>query len=240
MRLPRPIALLVTTLPLLLAASASAQSKDALSGNPWSALPGQTDARPHAPWIFRCTLDGRPRMVVLALHRDLWVAYDAEGCRLDTAWRGGVTLDGSVYTGAHGPNPSMEGTILVRGDASPFVLISGGQRTAVVPVWRGYRVEEGRAILTGEFEVDGRTVRIEESPEAVMHEGAFSLERRFTVEGLPAGATLGVVVPSRDAAGGKALRVCVENGALIDDLVAVVQGGTTVVTLELPTEEAGR
>jgi cytochrome c len=178
-------------------------------------------------------------MVVLALHRDLWVAYDAEGCRLDKAWRGGVTLDGSVYTGAHGPNPSMAGTVLVRGEASPFVLIAGGERTAVVPVWRGYRVEDGRAILMGEFEVGGRTVRIEESPEAAMHEGVFSLERRFTVEGLPAGATLGVVVPSRDAVG-KSLRVCVENGAVIDDLVAVVHGGTTVVTLELPTEEAGR
>ena len=36
-----------------------------------------TPDRPRDVWVFRSVLDQRARMVTLALHDDLWVAYDA-------------------------------------------------------------------------------------------------------------------------------------------------------------------
>jgi hypothetical protein len=47
-------------------------------------------SRPRDPWVFRCVLDRKPRMVTLALAEDLWVAYDATNCGLARAWKGGV------------------------------------------------------------------------------------------------------------------------------------------------------
>lgn len=66
--------------------------------------------RPRDPWVFRSVLDGEPRMVVLALHEDLWVAYDAGNGELARAWTGDVVFRGAVHDAVHGPQPESRGT----------------------------------------------------------------------------------------------------------------------------------
>ena len=53
--------------------------------------------RDRTPWAFRINLDERPRNLVLALHRDLWVTYDTENSGLHRAWTGGVNFNGIIY-----------------------------------------------------------------------------------------------------------------------------------------------
>ncbi len=66
---------------------------------------GDTNQRPHDPWVFRSVLDWKPRVITLALHKDMWVAYSTENAALYKAWKGSVYFDGPVYTHAHGPQP---------------------------------------------------------------------------------------------------------------------------------------
>ena len=61
--------------------------------------------RPHDPWVFRSVLDWKPRVITMALHKDLWIAYSTENAALYKVWKGTVYFDGPVYTHAHGPQP---------------------------------------------------------------------------------------------------------------------------------------
>jgi hypothetical protein len=67
--------------------------------------------RPRDPWVFRCVLDKNPRMVVIALHEHLWVAYDTTTCSLYKAWDGDVKFQGAVYDDIHGPQPETRGEV---------------------------------------------------------------------------------------------------------------------------------
>ncbi|HMQ01322.1 MAG TPA: cytochrome C, partial [Cyclobacteriaceae bacterium] len=76
----------------------------------WSCGSGDKEIkRPRDPWVFRSVLDGQPRMVTVALHDDLYLAFDARHAGLYKAWKGGVILDGAVYTTKHGPQPTTKG-----------------------------------------------------------------------------------------------------------------------------------
>ncbi|MDA9139561.1 hypothetical protein N9N42_01795 [Flavobacteriaceae bacterium] len=43
---------------------------------------GSKVERPVDTWVFRSVLDKHPRMITVALHNDLWVAYDAQTAAL--------------------------------------------------------------------------------------------------------------------------------------------------------------
>src|SRR5690242_11891418 len=51
--------------------------------------------RARDPWVQRCALDGRPRMVVFALDKEMFCAYDAQHCSLYAAWKGSVRGSGA-------------------------------------------------------------------------------------------------------------------------------------------------
>src|ERR1700681_483905 len=65
--------------------------------------------RPRNPWAFRSVLDKRPRMLTLALNSECYVAYDLAHCTLYKAWKGGVTLEGAVYTNKKNVQPTTWG-----------------------------------------------------------------------------------------------------------------------------------
>ena len=46
--------------------------------------------RAHNPWVFRSVLDAKARMLTLALHDNLWVAYSANDGNFYKAWKGGA------------------------------------------------------------------------------------------------------------------------------------------------------
>jgi hypothetical protein len=178
-----------------------------------AAVPAQSPVqRPRDPWVFRSVLDERPRMVTVALAKDLWIAYDAADCGLYKAWKGGVHFDGAVYTTVHGPQPTSEGTAYVTGKGGKVwrATASDGKRTELTPRWRGYVLARGEVHLRYDVTLpDGTVVSIEETPEFVRPEtlaedpssrapwlvkGLVGLRRSFAATGLPSGWTISVAV----------------------------------------------
>ncbi len=53
--------------------------------------------RPHSPWVFRTLMENRTRMVVAALHQNLWISFSPGNCCIDRAWAGGMQLLGKVH-----------------------------------------------------------------------------------------------------------------------------------------------
>lgn len=143
--------------------------------------------RPRDIWVFRSVLDKRARMATVALHNDLWVAYDATNCGLYRAWKGGVKFDGAVYTAEHGPQPTVLGSTSVMGvvDKQVWYVRKGSTRVAKKPEFKGYAITKNQVTFEYQFRMDGRTIVINETPEYVASSTTF--ERTFRVEGLKNG-----------------------------------------------------
>ena len=174
------------------------------------------------PWVFRCVLDRRPRVVVVALADDLWAAWDATTCSLYKVWPGGMNFTGSVYDTRHGPQPQTDGdAIETFGEGEQWKQTTVGENVVrggpVSPRWLGYRVDGTRSVTfryaigdisdpadpyagdDGGNPYGGGGVEITETPEAA---GPRSLRRTFEISGLN-GHPVRVAV----AAGGADVRV---------------------------------
>jgi hypothetical protein len=144
------------------------------------APPAAPVVRPRDPWVFRSVLDGRPRIVTIALDDEMWVAYDATTCGLYRAWKGGVRFAGAVYTTEHGPQPTSEGPSYTEGyDEPTWEVTTAEGRVPARAVWRGYRTQGTRAVrlLYDVLLPDGRAVRVEETPEFVRPMDRFTEEQ---------------------------------------------------------------
>ncbi|MFK7961289.1 MAG: hypothetical protein AB8G96_12290 [Phycisphaerales bacterium] len=180
-----------------------------------SASPGSADAgraatatveRPHDPFVFRCVLDDNPRTVVVALHRDMWLAYRTADGTLARAWSGDVQLAGSVYDASHGPQPVTVGPVrLEQAAGTIFSLRRGDTNRTATTRWLGYRIVEGEVVIRRRIDLPGRRhAVIEEMPVAVPTESGVSLERRFSLVGeLSSGMSVEIELPAV-AAGGSA------------------------------------
>lgn len=152
--------------------------------------------RPRDPWVFRSVLDGRPRIVTIALSDEMWIAYDATTCGLYKAWKGGVTFEGAVYTAAHGPQPRSHGPLYTEGyvgtpDAESIWEVTYRKGPDVVretthATWAGYKVKDTTQVklLWDVALPGGGSVRVEESPEYVRPMDRFD-ERQMEGAGLP-------------------------------------------------------
>lgn len=148
----------------------------------------QIDERPKDPWVFRSVLDERARMVTLALDSNLWVAYDAQYGSLYKAWKGGVELDGAVYTYRHGPQPTSLGNSYFEGpEREAWRIRTKGEIITPEVSYKGHRFEHDRVILSYELKMpNGRIIHVEESPEHIKNaNGAQGFERVFHVADLP-------------------------------------------------------
>lgn len=152
----------------------------------WTALLclGAHAARPHDPFVLRASMREKPRMVLVALHADLSVAYDAQTCGLYQAWRGGVQDGNATYNhqvgGNHGATYYPQGRILYTqapgGEVGETPLPDTRPKTisppnqALVPVWT--------AALGGQ----AATVRAEYRGYAIDHaKETVRLRYRFTL-----------------------------------------------------------
>ena len=185
--------------------------------------------RPRDPWVFRCVLDNRPRIVVLALHKDLYVAYDTTDCSLYKAWRGDVKFDGAVYTTVHGPQPTSQGVdYLSKTEEPAWTIRRGGQPIAhPSPRWLGYRFLGDHVVLRYSVEVDGETIVILERPEVRLVGDEVTFERHVSVEGLAKATRLGIAIPVRDVRGSE-LRL------FINDRPMKLKQGDTSKSVDLP------
>lgn len=123
-------------------------------------------------WAFRCVLDTKPRVLVLALAPNVWVAYDTPNGHLWKVWSGGIKFDGTIYTTKHGPQPTTRGDMLQdddNKDAQPWAILKAGQPVPFTVQYRGHRFEgpdQQTIVLTTELKIkDGPVVTIEERPE---------------------------------------------------------------------------
>lgn len=167
--------------------------------------------RPRDPFVFRCVLDGRVRIVTLALSDELWASWDTTTCGIYKAWKGGVKFDGAVYTTVHGPTPTSRGSDYLRGlEGGVWMAQQAGQPIEARAEWRGYRLENGGCALLYDVVLkDGRAIRVEEIPEFARPEDLFTKEqmedwnlvpglpglvRRYRAADVPAGVVIAVQV----------------------------------------------
>ncbi|HEX5112020.1 MAG TPA: family 16 glycoside hydrolase [Saprospiraceae bacterium] len=145
--------------------------------------------RPAQPWVFRSVLDSQARMLTLALHDDLWVAYHTDSCCLYKAWKGYVHLQGAVYDNHHGPQPISIGDAWIENPfLHPWSVQHDGQEVLQEVRYAGHALHKGRAQLMYNLILkDGKTIRVNEQPEYVEKDGQKGLERAFTLEDLPDG-----------------------------------------------------
>lgn len=153
--------------------------------------------RPLNPWVFRSVLDGQPRMVTVALHQDLYIAFDAAHAGLYKAWKGGVEFDGAVYTTKHGPQPTSQGYAYVEQKltAPTWVIEQAGKTTPAAIRFRGYRFEKDQVIFQYDLvNGDGKIIHVEETPEYRQQQGQTGLHRTFTLRGVPEKTRVGTQV----------------------------------------------
>nr|MBI1232776.1 cytochrome C [Cytophagales bacterium] len=157
--------------------------------------PVKTYERPMDPWAFRSVLDRNPRMLTLALHPELFVAYDLERSQLYKVWKGGVFLEGTVFTNKKNVQPTSWGTsYLEPGDVMNrwSITYQGNRLPDITITHKGYRFENNQLWLG--YTITHKelgTFYIEERPEcAIDDEGKPGLVRTFSVKGLVKGAAL--------------------------------------------------
>jgi cytochrome c len=155
----------------------------------WGAVRAQAPAakRPVELWAFRSVLDGTPRMLTLALHSDLYVAYDTYHCGLAKVWKEGVLKLGAVYNQKHGPQPlTVGGKYLDQPLTEAAFFVQQGTAATSQPKrakvrFKGYRFSAGKVALKYEIELDSlKKASLEEWPEFVDGVSGPKLERHFT------------------------------------------------------------
>ena len=149
-----------------------------------------TPERPHLPWVFRSVLDGQPRMLTVALHDNLWLAYSTENAALVKAWRGSVNLDGAVYTTVHGPQPSSLGDRWLESSVEqPWHVLQGGNEVPVNVQYRGHHYVDEQVWIKYELQLDdGTVIHVKERPEYYTNEyGQTGLARTFETADVPEG-----------------------------------------------------
>jgi cytochrome c len=150
--------------------------------------------RPRDPWAFRSVLDKQSRMLTLALDPECYVAYDLAHCTLYKAWKGGVTLEGAVYTNKKNVQPTTWGKSYFSDSLHPFKWIAelDGKIDSFQIVNKGYVFRDNQINLKYLLILSSKdTIHIEERPEFIRNEtGNPGLERLFKISNIPNGVTV--------------------------------------------------
>lgn len=163
----------------------------------------QDIVRPQELWVFRSVLDGRARVVTVALHKDLYVAYDGNSGGLIKVWKEGVSLDGAVYTTKHGPQPTSIGKRYSMGvvDEPNWFIYKDDKPMETKVQFRGYTWKNNKVtfhyLLTAGNSV---SINIDETPEYTFNakDNKTGLDRRFLVKDMPASYAVGLKVFSEN------------------------------------------
>ncbi len=146
--------------------------------------------RPMDPWAFRSVLDKKPRMLTLALHPELFVAYDLANSQLYKVWKGGVFLEGTVYTNKKNIQPTTWGVPYQENEAilnKWQVNFNGQPLSNIVIRQKGYAFENNQIWLVYELiHAEIGTVIIKENPEyGASEDGNPGLLRTFIISEMP-------------------------------------------------------
>ncbi|MDP4845764.1 MAG: hypothetical protein NWR51_00745 [Akkermansiaceae bacterium] len=104
--------------------------------------------------VFRTVLDERPRVIVVRLGVEHAVAFDCENGILWKAWQAPsgqlpVKLEGAVYDGKHGPQPTSQGNYILT-DEKP--QLSCADPTATLQYLGHSPQPDGTAIIRWAFQ----------------------------------------------------------------------------------------
>lgn len=153
--------------------------------------PPQADEirRPLDVWAIRSVLDKKPRMLTVALDKDMYVAYDMAKGTLYKVWKGGISLDGAAYTSKKEIQPTSWGEDYLTDSTQHFTWTAqrDGKAQAVQMQSKGYLFRKNQIYLNYNLIVAGRdTIHIEERPEYVRgKDGKPGLERIFVTKNVP-------------------------------------------------------
>lgn len=164
------------------------------------------------PVSLRTPLDGAPRSICVGFPGGVSFAFDAERGRLHAWWQGGfLRMDGTQWTGNHGPYPSPEGTVLYRAEGMGVPMrwfeVGGAEVSPLTPRFLGYSMRAGNlAFETRWSDASGRALTVSERwvggpPRGLTPEGT-RLDRHVAVDSVPAGLALRLL-----AAEGASMRV---------------------------------
>lgn len=150
------------------------------------------------PWAFRSVLDKQPRMLTLALDSALYISYDLSRGTLYKAWKGGVTLEGTVYTDKKNVQPTSWGKAYLVDSLKQSIweVQKEGQLVPSRTIHKGYRIQDNRITLKHTLILDsGDTIILEESPEFVRDDqGKPGFERNFLTSQVPQGMLVHLVL----------------------------------------------
>ncbi|MCF2499097.1 PA14 domain-containing protein [Dyadobacter chenhuakuii] len=179
---------------ILLAVLGSAYRGPATTFTPKPAtIAGFSDVkRPREAWVLRSVLDARPRILSIALHDNLWLAYNTKTASLYKAWAGKINFGGPVYTSSHGPQPVSQGTTYMEEpDENPWRLTIDGKEVTPEISYKGHAILNNQVTLKYDLDYQGKKISVEEKPEFFeAGNGKAGFERVFTVANVPAGSEL--------------------------------------------------
>jgi len=152
-----------------------------------------SEGRPIDTWVFRSVLDQKPRMLVAALHKDLYVAYDTPRAGMYKAWKGIVNFQGAVYDGAHGPQPTSVGDAYLLDESEDSSWMYDDGQGPIVPEvhYKGHSIHDGQLALMYRLKAKDHTADITEQVDySISESGQLMLRRVFDAEQLAPGHRL--------------------------------------------------
>ena len=146
------------------------------------------------PWAFRSVLDKQPRMLTLALDTACFMSYDLSRGTVYKAWKGGVLLEGTVYTDKKNVQPTSWGEAYYIDSLkqATWEIQLGGEKADVKFAYQGHFFRDNKITLKYALILNaGDTVLVTETPEFMRDEsGRPGLERIFKTSGVPEGASV--------------------------------------------------
>lgn len=149
--------------------------------------------RPIKNWVFTANLDGRPNVMIIALHKQLWVAYDRKNCQLIKAWQGGVKIEDG------GKKAISNGLIFYREDPEQkngWKVVKNGKEEIPEVKMGNISLLNDTVTLNYELKLDnGHVIWVQETPEAIIREknpNRCGLERKLSVGNMPLNAELAI------------------------------------------------
>ena len=142
---------------------------------------------PRDPWAIRSVLDGKPRMLSLAMNKEVNLAYDLANGQLFKIWKGGIHLDGAAYTDVKTVQPTSWGKDYELNFNSHIQwILKQKERNDTANIrFKGYDIIDQQIHLRYQLNFPNQSFFITESPGIQEVNGEKRLTRKFRIETLP-------------------------------------------------------
>ncbi len=155
--------------------------------------------RPMDPWAFRSVLDKKPRMLTLALDSAFYVSYNLANSTLYKVWKGGVILEGTVYTDKKNVQPGSWGQsyFLDSLDQTRWEVQRNNKKEPFQTINSGYVLLDNKITLKYTLVLSkSDSIHVEEQPEFIRNKnGNPGLERIFKTTEVPKNTTVSLISP---------------------------------------------